>query len=55
MAALLSFKHRVYLEEYSEDSKMAVAVEGVVKTKALTGCNGLAGSDLHNGVVPSEH
>ena len=33
----------------------AVAVEGVVETKALTECNGLAGSDLQDGGVPSEY
>ena len=29
--------------------KMAISVEGIVKIKALTGCNGLAGSDLQDG------
>ena len=36
--------------------KMAIAVEGVVKTKTLTRCsNGLAGSDLQDRGVPSKH
>ena len=34
---------------------MANAVEGVVKTKALTGCNALADSDQRDGGVPTEH
>ena len=34
--------------------KKVLAVEGVVMTKALTGCNGLAGSDLQDGEVPPE-
>ena len=34
---------------------MAIAVEGVIMTKALTGCNGLAGSDLQEGGVPLKH
>ena len=55
MDALFSFKHRAALEEYSEYSKMATAVVGVMKTKALTGCNGLAGLDIQDGGVPSEH
>ena len=55
MAALFSIEHRADLEEYSEYSHMAIAVEGVVKTKALTRCNGLAGSDLQDGGIPSEH
>ena len=46
---------RVDQEEYLEYSKMAIAVEGVMKTKTLTGCNGLAGSKLQDEGVPSEH
>ena len=34
---------------------MAIAVEGVMKTKALTGFDGLAASDLQDGGVLSEH
>ena len=50
-----SFKHCIDLEEYSEYSHMAIAVEGAMETKALTGCNGLGGSDLQDRGVPSEH
>ena len=35
-------------------SNMPITVEAAVTTKALTGCNGLAGSDLQDGGVPSE-
>ena len=38
MAALFSFQHRIDLEEYLKYSKTAIAIEDVVKTKALTGC-----------------
>ena len=34
---------------------MAIAVEGVMKTKGLTRYNGLAGLDLQNGGVLSVH
>ena len=51
----LSFKPCMDLEEYSEFSHRAIAVEDVVKTKTLTRCNELAGSDLQDGGVPSEH
>ena len=36
----------------SEEEYKAIAVEGA---KALTGCQGLAGSALQDGGVPSEH
>ena len=48
-AMQLSFKYYIDLEKYSEYSNMAIAVEGVVKTKALTGCQ------EQNRGVPSEH
>ena len=41
--------------EYSKYLHQVIAVEGVVKTKALTGYSGLAGSDLQDGGVPSEY
>ena len=44
-----SFECCVDLEEYSEYSQMAIAVEGVGKTKALTGFQ------EQDGGVPSEH
>ena len=37
------------MEEYSENLNKAIAVEGVGRTKALTKCNGLAGSALQDG------
>ena len=40
---------------YSNQQKNNLHIEGVVKTKALTGCNGLAGSELQDGGVPSDH
>ena len=37
----------------TEEDIMAIAVEGAIKAKALTGCQGLAGSYLQD--VPPEH
>ena len=48
-AMSFSFKYGIDLEEYSEYSYMVIAVEGVVKTKALTGCQ-----EQDRG-VPSKH
>ena len=43
-----SFEYGIDPEEYSEYPYMAIAVEGVVKTKALTRCQD------QDGGVPSE-
>ena len=47
MAAPIKFK-------YSVDTDVENSVEGFIMTKALTRCNGLVGSDLQDGGVPSE-
>ena len=47
---LFSFKYSIDLKY----SHKAVAVEVAIYAKALTGCHGLAGSDLQDGGVPSE-
>ena len=44
-----SFEYDIDQEEYSEYSHVAIAAEGVVKTKALTV------SQEQDGGVPSEH
>ena len=52
-----SFKYGMDSKDHKseEDIKAKIAVEGAIYAKALTGCQGLAGSDLQDGVVPSEH
>ena len=35
--------HKTKVEEYSDNSQEAIAVEGAIKAKALTGCQGLGG------------
>ena len=42
-------------EEYSENSPQVNAVESVIKTKGLTGCNELAVLGLRDGGVQSAH
>ena len=48
-STLFSFKYGIDLEKYSEYSYMEIAVEGVINTKALAGCQ------EHDGGVPTEH
>ena len=45
----------MHLKEHSEYSHMAIAVESVLKTKSLTGCNGLPGLDLQDRGAASEN
>ena len=43
------------LKPHAEGGPTSNGVEGDLVPKALTGCNGLAGSDQQDGGVPSEH
>ena len=47
--------NRLMFEEYSEYLQEAIAVEGATWAKALTGCHGLAGSNLKDRGVLSEY
>ena len=56
MAMQFSFEHCIDPnDQKSEDKCKAISVEGAIWLKALTGCQGLAGSALQDGRVPSEH
>ena len=51
-----SFKYCIDPKDHkSEEEYKAIAVEGAIWQKALTGCKGLAGSALQDRGVPSEH
>ena len=56
MATQFSFAYFKYPKDhkFQEDIKAKIAVEGAIWPKALTRCQGLAGSALQDGVVPSE-
>ena len=51
-----SFEYCQHPKDYkSEEEYKAIAVEGAIWPKALTRCQGLAGSALQDGKVPPEH
>ena len=56
MAVLFPFEYSIDPKDhkFQEDIK-AIAVEGAIWPKTLTGCQGLAGSALQDGGVPPEH
>ena len=55
MAMQFSFEYCIDPKDHkSEEEYKAIAAEGCHLAKALTGCQGLAGSALQGGGVPSE-
>ena len=56
MAMLFSFEYSIDPKDHkSEEDIKTIVADGAIWSKALTGCQGLAGSTLQDREVPPEH